>query len=182
MRGMIEAGTADYSVAGAYYWTDDQLDAVFDRHRVDLIYDALVAVPYQAAGSLSYQEYRAHFGNLEETTGGTAIFYVQDAAGETQGTALYSVDYQRGVVTFADNQQGAAYYLTARSYDLNAIAAEIWRTKASHYVSAVNFSTDNHSVSRSQLFEHCLDMAAQYEARSGDAVKSVDLFRSDTDG
>jgi len=181
LRSLSEAGTVDYTVNGSYYWTDDQLDEVLDRHRTDLIYSALIAVPYQAAGSLTYNEYRATHGNLEQTTGGTAIFYVQDESGNTVASSSYSPDYNRGVITFAANQEGSAFYLNARSFDLTACAAEIWRTKAAHYFTAVDFSTDNHRINRSQIRDHCLEMAEFFEARSPDGAASVSLFRGDTD-
>jgi hypothetical protein len=146
------------------------------------MYGELLAVPYQAAGSLLYQEYRARFGNFEQTTGGTAIFYVQDSAGENVSSALYTADYSRGVITFAANQQGSSFYVTGRSFDVDAAAADVWRTKASHAYTAVNFSTDNHSMSRAAIYEHCVQQAQMYEARSAGGVASVNIFRSDTDG
>lgn len=181
LRGMAEAGTADYSLGSATFWSDDHLQDILDLHRRDVIFNQLQMYPTQiSGGSLSYQDYRSLFGFYEATTGGTAIFYVQDATGANVGTANYTPDYRRGQVQFASNQAGSVYYVTGRSYDLNAAAAEVWKKKASHYsVSAFDFSTDNHSVSRSQIYAHCMEMAAQYESLSGDSIQTIPMFRSD---
>ncbi len=185
LRGMVEAGTADYSIVGTagtvYYWSDDNLQDVLDIHRKDIIFEQLSNYPVQVAGgSLSYQDYRSNYGYYEGTTGGTAIFYVQDSTGASIGTSTYVPDFRRGRVQFNSDQRGTAYYLTGRSYDLKASAADVWRRKAAHYVpSSFDFSTDNHSVSRSQVYSHCLEMASYFEGASMQAISSVPLFRSD---
>lgn len=185
LRGMTEAGTADYSVVGSagttYYWSDDSLQDVLDVHRKDVVFEQLQLYPVQVAGgSLSYQDYRSRFGYYEATTGGSAILYLQDSTGATIGTSNYTPDYRRGQFQFSANQAGTVYYLTGRSYDLYAAAADVWRRKASHVASAsFDFSTDNHSVSRSQVLKNSLQMAEYYEGKSGDALTSVSMYRSD---
>jgi hypothetical protein len=180
LRGLTEAGTSDYTVGVTTYWDNGQLQDVLDKHRTDIVFEQLSPYPTQAAGgSLLYQDYRSSFGFYEATTGGTAIFYVQDGTGANVGTALWSADYRRGAVAFAADTAGTTYYLTGRSYDLNASAADVWRRKASHAASAFDFSTDNHSVTRSQVYAHALEMAEYYEGKSGDAVSVVQMFRGD---
>jgi hypothetical protein len=183
LRGLTEAGTADYTVAGSTYWSDDHLQDILDIHRTDIVFEQLSMWPVQiAGGSISYQDYRSSHGYFEQTTGGTAIFYVQDSTGATIGTASYTPDYRRGQLQFSSNQAGSVYYLTGRSYDLNAAAADVWRRKTAHVApTSFNFSTDNHSVSRSQVYDHCLAMAEFFENKSAGAVESVSLFRSDVD-
>jgi len=182
LRLRASAEPNEYSIAGKQYWTDEQLQSILDRNRTDIIYDELVAVPYQAAGSLTYLEYRANYGNLEETTGGTAIFYIQEADGDTVASAGYSVDYERGIITFTTNQEGEVFYVNGRSYDIDAAAAQVWRMKASHYYTAVNFSTDNHRIDREHVYQHCLQMAEHFDGQSSSGgIGSYDLFRSDTD-
>jgi len=185
MRGYIEAGTADYNIIGSagttYYWSDDQIQDVLDIHRNDIIFEQLSMYPVQiAGGSLSYQDYRSGYGFYEQTTGGTSIFYVQDSTGANVGTASYTPDYRRGQVQFGSNQAGTVYYLTGRSFDLNAAAADIWRRKAAHFsATSFDFSTDNHSVSRSQVYKHALEMAGFFEGKSAGAITTVPIFRSD---
>ena len=49
-RGLAEAGTSEYSVAGPSYWSDDQLQDVLDIHRRDVIFEPLQMYPVQIAG------------------------------------------------------------------------------------------------------------------------------------
>lgn len=185
LRGLSEAGTADYNIVGSagttYYWDDNQLQNILDVHRLDVVFEQLQIFPNQVAGgSLSYTDYRSRYGYYEQTTGGSAIFYVQDSTGANIGTANYTPDYRRGVLTFGTDQRGTVYYLTGRSYDLNASAADVWRRKAAHIApTSFDFSTDNHSISRSQVYQHCLDMARFFEGKSAQAIESVPIFRSD---
>jgi hypothetical protein len=182
LRGMAEASAADYQIAGVPYWSDLQLQDILDLHRLDVIFEELQVVPTRGAGgALVYQDYRSAFGFYEATTGGTAIFTVQDATGAVVASTGYTPDYRRGQVQFSADQAGAIYYLTGRSYDLDAAAADVWRRKASHYANSFDFSTDNHSVSRSQVYAHCLEMAKHYEGKSASAVEVVQMLRGDVD-
>ena len=181
-RGLAEAGTSEYSVAGTSYWTDDQLQDVLDIHRRDVIFEPLQMYPVQiAGGSIGYYDYRSSYGYYEATTGGTAILYLQDSTGANVGTANYTTDARRGQFQFSANQAGTVYYLTGRSYDLNAAAADIWRRKAAHYApTSFDFSTDNHTVNKSQVYKHCREMADYFDGHSETAVTSVTMIRSDT--
>ena len=179
LRGMTEAGLTDYGIGAVYYWSDDQIQDILDIHRRDVVFEQLQMYPNQvASGSLSYLDYRSGFGFFEETTGGTAVFYVQDSTGSTISSG-YTADYRRGTALFSSDQRGTVYYLTGRSYDLQAAAADLWRRKGAHYATAFDFSTDNHSVTRSQAYKHCLEMADFYEGKSGDSVQTVQMFRGD---
>lgn len=181
LRSMTEAGAADYSIASSVYWSDKHLQDILDLHRTDVIFEQLQMYPsITTGGSSLYLDYRSRYGMLEETTGGSAIFYVQDSAGSTIGTANYTPDYRRGQVLFSSNQAGTVYYLTARSYDLNSAAADVWRKKAAHVApTSFDFSTDNHSISRSQVYSHCLEMADFFESKSNNSITSVSMWRSD---
>lgn len=182
LRGMVNAGEAYYRVGTANYWDNEQLQLVLDRHRVDIDRELLTpVVKHLGGGSVSYLEYRSGFENFESTSGGSAIFVIEDATGADIGTAAYSVDYQLGIVTFASDTGGSARYLNGRSFNLNAAAADVWRMKAGHIAeNAYDVSTDNHSLSRSQKLKNCLAMAELYEARIGFGQdNTVTLFRSD---
>src|SRR5258706_5256399 len=137
-----------------------------------MIYEQLNIYPYVVnSGTLSYTDYRSSRGYYEQTTGGTAIFWLQDSAGSTAGTNIYSVDYRRGKITFNNTTNGTVYYLNGSSYDMNAAAADTWRRKMAHVAtSSFNFSTDNHSITRAQVYEHAKEMAEFFESKSGDAV------------
>lgn len=168
LRGMADAGTADYTSGGATYWTDDQLEDILDRHETIVNYQSMTARGTQGAGTVSYTEYWTGYRHWED--GAT----IQDASGATMGTADYSFDANRGRVTFAANTLGAARFVTGTVYDLNLAAAEVWRKKAAYYTKAYDVSTDNHSLKRSQLAAQCLQMARAYEAAGGPTVAYMD--------
>ena len=181
LRGMVEAGTADYAVGTISYWSDDHLQNVLDLYRTDVIFEQLGMYPTVTTGGSSlYKDYRSSYGFLEATSGGTAILYLQDGIGSVIGSTNYTPDYRRGQFQFSADQGGTAYYLTGRSYDLNAAAADVWRKKAAHYApTSFNFSTDNHSVSKSQVYEHCVQMAEHFENQGGNSLETVTMWRSD---
>ncbi len=181
LRGLTEAGTAEYSLGTTTYWTDNALQDVLDIHRQDVRFSQLKPYPNQVSGgSLVWYDYLSEYGYLEATTGGTAITYLQDSTGTTLGTALWNADYRRGMFTFVSSAGGTSVYLTSRSYDINAAAADVWRRKAAHYApTSFNFSTDNHSISRAQVYDHAVDMAAYFENMSGDGLNVVQRYRSD---
>lgn len=179
VRGMTDAGTADYTLGTAVFWDDDHVQEVLDRHRCEVYHEQLRKVPsYVAGGSVLWKEYRSAHANLEATTGGTSIYYVQDSTGAVQGTALYTPDYQRGIVTFGSDTSGTAMYLTGRAYDVDGAAADIWRQKAANAAKLYDFEADGQRLSRSQWIEHCLGMADLYAARSNPVT--VEMVRSDT--
>jgi hypothetical protein len=179
LRGMTDAGTADYTIGTAAYWDGDHIQTVLDRHRVDVYFEPLQPVEkYTSGGSVEFHTYYSVYKNYEQTSGGTAIFWLEDGTGADVGTVNYTVDYLNGRITFTADTEGTVYYLTGRSYDLNAAAADVWRQKASHYATrAVDFSTDNHRFSQSQIIRHCQDMATYYASMGAPVV--VTLERSD---
>lgn len=179
LRLLTDTAENDYSVNGSLYWSDLQLQKVLDNHRTDLKWYEMTAIQ---EADLSYLDYAIEgYGNFEQTTGGTAIFIIQDVAGAAVTSPSYSVDYSRGVVTFASDTEGTTYWVTGRSFDIQSAAAEVWRAKVSHYARAVNFSTDNHNISREQLYTHAKEMAEYYEQQGSGGITSVVTFRSDTD-
>jgi hypothetical protein len=179
LRSMTAAGTADYSLAGTAYWSDTQLQTVLDKYRTDVYYDEMTPIPhYPAGGGVEYLTYRAHYNNLED---GTAIT-ITDPTGGTVGTSDYTLDAPRGIVTFGTDRMATGtvtYYLTGQTFDPNSAAADVWNQKASHYVTAYDFSTDNHNLRRGQIIDNCLKMAKEYTNRQ--PVFSVNIDRSDTD-
>jgi hypothetical protein len=184
LRSMANAGASDYTVAGVPYWTDAQLQRILDNHRVDLRWNEMETMPGtpDGSGDLDYLEYSIGYGNLEQTTGGTAIFMVQDINGNAVDASEYSVDYQRGVVTFNADTEGFTYWVTARSYDLEGAAGDVWKRKQGHYHTAINFSSDNNSMSREALYQHAKEMADFYSSLGEEGMTTVDVMRSDTDG
>jgi len=180
LRGMTNTSVDDYTINGSSWWTDDQLQTVLDNHRVEVVRDLLHHVDeYGAGGTLIVTRYYSRFGNYERTTGGSAIFVVQDSTYNTVGTALYTPGYARGEVIFSSNTSGYDYYLTGRSYDLNSAAADVWDRKAAQAAAgAYSWSSDNMRVDKGNVVKVYRDQARYYRGLSGPRV--VDLDRSDT--
>lgn len=177
LRSMVNAGTADYSVSGVSYWTDQQLQDRLDRFRVDLNRAPLRYDSEYVGGTAYYHDYYAPLGNLEEAGSGTIHWQVEDGDGNAAGTATYAADYIAGLIRFTNDQGGSAYYLRGRSYNLKRAASSIWREKAGSVAAYYSFSADGQSFSRSHWFEHCLSMADNYEADSG--IQTTRLIRND---
>lgn len=185
LRGMTNAGTADYTVAGSAYWSDDQLQTILDRYRAEVRQEPLNSFPVTTTGgSVAWYDYQSASRWFETTNGGTARFVVKDAGGTVNGTANWSADYERGLITFGANTGGTAYYLTGYAYDVYAAAADVWRQKAGQYAVAIDFSTDNHRVTRSHIVKECQRMADYYAGMAVTSVTSgsANMERSDLQG
>lgn len=178
VRGYADAGAAEWTVAGdsgtISYWDDTEIQRVLDRHKTETVHAGMEAVQSYSGGSIIYVQYRANAQNLE---GGTALFKIEDTAGTVTG---YTLDEARGIATFATDQGGKSLWWSGFAYDLNAAAADIWRLKASHASEMVDWSTDGHSVKRSQQATACLNMASYYQARSQtEGAASIKFVRDD---
>lgn len=178
VRGYSNAGTAEWTVAGGSvtisYWDDAEIQRVLDRHKVEYIHADLEPVQSYSGGSIVYLKYRANVYDIES---GSDVFKIEDTAGTVTPSA---VDYARGIVSFATDQQAKAYWWSGFAYDLNAAAADIWRMKASHAAELVDWSTDGHNVKRSQAVSACLNMATYYQSRSSsEGVTTAKVTRDD---
>ncbi|MBU2038343.1 MAG: hypothetical protein KKH95_04305, partial [Gammaproteobacteria bacterium] len=120
-----------------------------------------------------WRDYYMPMTYLEQGT----VLQVKNPSGTAYGSAAYSVDYQRGVITWATNCLGSSILVTGRYYDLNSAAAEVWRFKASNVAKLYDFSTDNHKLSRSQLRQSFLDEATYYAGLAG--PKNIEMYRGD---
>jgi len=167
VRQLAAVGTADYAVGGATYWTDDQLQAHLDRTRTEIWEEGLAVVPQvNSGGTTVYLEYRMPFGWLEQTTGGTSVFYLSEAGGARIGTASYTADYTNGRVTFSADQKGSVRYVTARAYDVYEAAARLWESKAAHVADRFDFTADGASFKVSQMVAQYSAMARQMRMQS----------------
>jgi hypothetical protein len=176
VRTLTQTGAADYTLGTVTYWTDEQLQNILDRHALE--YDAvpMLMVPTRMQGGFSYTDYYIGKGWIEQEVGGTAIFKITDINGATMGTALYSVDYNVGEVTFAADQGGAIpYMVTCTSYDVNAVAAEVWRKKAGHF----GTNADYDAPSRKQLYEHAIANSDNFLSMSNEGASNISLERAD---
>ena len=164
---MCLAGTADYTIADIPHWSDEQLQTVLDGHRQS------VTIPLRERGEYSGGTviYRSYFfsqhAHVERARSGSDAWRVEDSVGSVVGTADYTVNYDAGEIRFANDTAGTVYYLWARSYALNAAAAEVWRKKAGFEAQTVDWSSDNHSFKQSQVIDHCWKMVRFYEQEAG---------------
>ena len=180
LRGMCEAGTADYTLASfGTAWSDDHLQDILDENRFDVNED-MVTMPRYSGSTAEYYDYYFQSRPVERASSGSAVFHVYNSAGSAAGTANYSVNYRAGHVEFTSDQGQTRWSVRARAYDLNGAAAAVWRMKAAHY-QALGFDvkTDNHDVKRSQLVDRALKMAEKYENASTGAYGVLVLNRTD---
>lgn len=178
VRGYANAAPDEWSVSTntslVEYWSDEEIQRVLDRHKSEYIHALTSVEPTYSNGSVEFKQYRLNATNIES---GTAAFKIEDTAGTVSG---YTVDYARGIVTFATDQAGKSYWWSGFAYDLDAAAADIWRMKASHVAGLVDFSTDGHSIKRSQQAQAYLNMANYYQSRSAsEGVTTAKIVRDD---
>jgi len=158
-------------------WDDDAAQEILDRRRADIWKEALTPQPSLEDGETVYKVFLSNRENFEEVASGTTIWRVYDANGTTRGTADYTADYIRGIVTFTADQEGSTRYLDGRSYDLDGAAADAWRERAAKVSSFYSFKAGENAMSRSDWFKHCETMAKFYAARSRPSV--VEMVRGD---
>lgn len=174
LRTMTDAGESDYTIAGERYWSDAQLQDILDDYREDINYFEMVPdLSRTAGGTIVYKTYRS---GKEFWEGGTANFQVQDSLGNI--LTDYTANYMKGIVTFTSDTAGSARFVTGSIFDLSAAAASIWRMKAGQTSKLYSFSTDGHSMSRSDWFKNCVQMADYYDGLAQST--QILLDRSDT--
>jgi len=178
VRGYANAAPDEWAISTdtslIEYWSDEEIQRVLDRHKREYIHELMDAQPTYESGTTVFKQYLLGATNVES---GTAVFKIEDSAGTVSG---YTVDYERGIVTFSTDQNGKAFYWSGFAYDLDAAAADIWRMKASHVAGLVDFSTDGHSVKRSQQAQQYLTMANYFQQRSAsEGVQTVRIVRDD---
>lgn len=178
VRRMTHAGTADHTVAGVAYWTDDQIQERLDRTRQTVKRVSLSSDPEYVAGDNVYLEYKipVYLKWLEEddTDSGWAL-----RDGDGADATGYTVNYQSGVITFGTDQDSEIYYLDARAYDVYAAAGDMWESKAGFYEASVDWSSDNHRVSKSQMVKHAMAMANKYKGMGPSAMSFTRRVRVD---
>ncbi len=167
IRKVCNVGTADYTVGGVSYWTDEQIEEVLDKYSQRILRESLLAEgEWQTGGTVVYVNYRFKETFPEEAGSGSAVWLVQNGEGSAIGTANYSVNYQQRRISFTADQDGETRFLTYYSFDLFRAAAEIWEAKAAHVSDRFDVETDNHNLKRSQLH-------AMYMARARDMLKKA---------
>lgn len=166
LRQRAEAGTAEYSLDNRVYFSDEDLQAHLDRHRADVTREALRVVPTYQGSSAVYQDYYFQGAAVEDGSGGTAVWRVEDGSGSLIGTANYTVNGAARHIRFTADQGGATLYLTYRAYDLDRAEADVWERKAAHVAQRFDVDVDNHALKRSQLYQHFTARAVAARGRA----------------
>lgn len=165
LRELTNTGLTDYSVGAVTYWTDDQLEKLLDAHQFRVGQGDLSARPELMNGSMVYYDYVFSEPFVERADTASA-FVVRDGNGSAIGTAGYSVNYEAGIITFADDQKGSARYLNYRWYDVYGAAGDVYERKAAHASARFDITTDNHGLKQSQLVASYTRLAGEMRNRS----------------
>ncbi|RMF48729.1 MAG: hypothetical protein D6749_14895 [Chloroflexota bacterium] len=177
LRALCAVGEADLTVGALTYWTDELLQAELDATRRTVYGAPLIALPQFIDGAYRYYEYAfpTALGTWIEEAAPESGFAVRDAFGVAISSG-FSVNYRARRVLFAEDQEGAAYTLDARSYDLYGAAASIWEQKAAFAAARVDWSA-THGLKSSQEYEHCTAQAMRFRQLSG--VRTATFLRTD---
>jgi hypothetical protein len=171
LRALTDAGTADYTLDGVAYWSDDQLQDELDRAARILQGEPLEPVWVTEDGAARLYSYAFPFGRHFEEQGPGAGWAVRNLiGGEVSG---YTVDYALRRITFAADQRGAFCTLDARAFNLEAAAARVWEHKAAFAASKLDWNADGRRVRGSQEHRHCRMMAAHFRRLAGVRVSRM---------
>lgn len=161
LRLMTSAGTADYSVAGVTYWDSLHLQDALERRSMRV--EREVLYPSNSLDDETFN-YRVSQYPCEGTASGTARFVVMDV-NETPITG-YELNPLTGEIVFSADTSGSVFYARYYAYDLEWAASDVWVKKAGHAAMKVDFSSDGHTVNRSQERKAALAMARYYRSQA----------------
>lgn len=181
LRGLTNTTSSDYTLGATTYWSDDQLQDILDATRKDWRGVPLEAMPeLGTTGSYEYYDYRipVEIGRDFEEAGASSIFAVKETGGAIVSSGTYTVNYRAGILRFTVDQDAAFYTIDVRTFSLNSAAREVWEQKASHVAARVDWSSDNHKISGSQEYDHCMAQAERFR-RLGNGWQVVTMVRSD---
>lgn len=177
LRRMTDTEASSEAVETGNYFSDEMLQAALDLHAIEHVRVPLTPIAeVLATNTLSYTQYAipSTVGRwLERPTDLTidGYFKVQDSLGALVlfGTSEeeYTVDWSVMRVVFGKNREGHRFYLTARNYDINSAAADVWLEKAGQRAALVDWRTDNHQMWQDQEYQHCMQMHRLYAGKSG---------------
>lgn len=170
---MTQSGTADYTVNGTSYFTDDQIQTYLDENRKDYLFVPLNLVSeIDSNGSAIYQRYyMPDQANWIERVGDDSLFRIYASAGNSPGTAEYTVNYDGQFIEFSSSTGGSAYYLDFSHYNLYRTAANMWEHKAGLVAAgAVDWASDNHRVSQSKQIDNYMMMSRKYRDLAGPMI------------
>lgn len=179
VRRLANAGTADTTLAGVTYWSDDQLQEIAERHGREFRRVALSPLSTYVDGATEYKDYPLpiHDNYRIEREGVDSGFAIRTASGTTPPS--YTISWSRRMVTFASNTNGVAFYLDCRAYNVYSAVADVYEAKAGFVSAGVDWSSDNHNIKASQEHAHYKAEAMRYRAMSGGLVTMARRVRTD---
>lgn len=172
LRAMIGDRVAAGSTT-APTWSDIELQDALDVRRVNVDLDILAQVPSYPAGVLSYLTFEHPLSNFEDD----AALYNATYTALTPATE----DLINGRWTFA-TEPSYPVYLTAKSYDLHAAAADVLEQWAALVKLDFDFSEGRTGgqFKREQKHKMLLESAAAHRAQQ--RVTTAVMYRSDVGG
>lgn len=167
VRAFAHAGVNDYTVSDETYWTDDQIQAILDENRQQMVYIDLESDPIYDDGTWKYYEYSIPGGRWIEEASTSGAFVVRDSNGDVISSANYTVNYRARRVTFTADQDGAIIRADYRTYSVYKAAARVWEEKAAYLAQMVDWSSDNHQFKAGTEYDRAMAMAAKYRGMAG---------------
>jgi hypothetical protein len=180
VRAATNAGTADYTIAGTTYWTDDQIQAELDRTMQPYRFVMLEFAPQYNNGGYQWFDYLLPDvlgSTIEAGHSADSGWIVRDTNGGSIDSTTYTVDYEARKITFAADRRGSAIFLDARSYNVYRAASRLWKSKAGHVANQFDWKTDNTEIKGSGQYQQALEMSRYYASLAGPVVSR--MFRTD---
>jgi hypothetical protein len=177
LRALCAVGESDLIVGALTYWSDEMLQAELDATRRTLYGAPLIALPQFIDGAYRYYEYAfpTALGVWIEESAPDSGFAIRDSFGAAL-TSGFTINYRARRVVFSADQEGLAYTIDARHYDLYGAAASIWEQKAAFAAARLDWA-GGHGLKASQEYEHCTAQAMRFRQLSG--VRAAPFLRTD---
>lgn len=173
MTALIARVSALVNDSSNSVFSTDVVQDALDLQRLDLFQVELQAVPRLTASGAAWLDYFADSDSWE------ADAVLDDGTWTAISSGLYTPDYLTGRWTFAASQTPPVY-LTGKTYDVYAAAADLCEQRAGLVAEQFSFSTPHGSVSLGQKFTNWSALAAQYRAQA--RVRQIRLTRDDLGG
>jgi len=161
---------------GITLWSDEHLQVLLDTHRLDFGDILLIPRPVTISSQATYLRYdipKAQRSRDCEQATTAGVFDIVDITG-TEASGSYTIYYDAGYVEFVEDTGGTSYYVrNLRRYNLDAAAADVWRTKAARRTRMISIKAGSHTLREDQEYKHCMEMVRHFTR----GVKAVVLKR-----
>lgn len=158
VRRLINDPELNSGTTGSMVFTAEEIEDVLDRHRMHVVDLVLEPWSVQTATGEQTLDYQAPYGDWETDV------TLRDSAHATISSGV-TADYRVGRWTF-DADQDDPVYLTGKTYDLMAAAADLldrWAVKEP--VTVLSSGQGQQSLSRLRSIQR-QDLAKQYRKRA----------------